>query len=113
MGQVLAWRLAAQFVTDNRSKTDYNAPMLSLAAWQVQSSTTDPYYTSLGANTYTAPSGQPCDNAYPCSSGGGRSGLSLGAKIAIGVLVPLFVLALLGLGIWGYFQHRRNMGRRR
>lgn len=86
---------------------DYNAPLLSLAAWQVQNSNIDPYYTTLQAGTYTAPSGQPCDDAYPCSSGGG--GLSTGGKIAIGVIVPVVVLALAGLAFW--FWRKRSKRR--
>lgn len=50
---------------------------------------TPPYYTRLAAGAYKVPSGHPCDNAYPCSSG-----LSTGAKIAIGVIVPVAVIAI-------------------
>ena len=59
----------------------------------------DPYYTSLQAGTFTATSGTPCDDAYPCESGGG---LSRGAKagIAVGVILGVLFLAALGLALW-------------
>ncbi|KAJ9110591.1 hypothetical protein QFC22_006709 [Naganishia vaughanmartiniae] len=87
---------------------DYNAPLLSLAAWQVMTNENDPYFTALQAGTFTASSGTPCDDAYPCSSGGG--GLSAGAKagIAIGVILGvLFILAL----IWALWWRKRRTGR--
>ncbi|KAJ9097153.1 hypothetical protein QFC21_004822 [Naganishia friedmannii] len=88
---------------------DYNAPLLSLAAWQVMTNKNDPYFTALQAGTFTASSGTPCDDAYPCSSGGG-GGLSAGAKagIAIGVILGvLFILAL----IWALWWRKRKTGR--
>lgn len=77
---------------------DYNAPILTLAAANVISNSADPFYTRLTAGTYASkrPGGTPCDAAFPCQ----RQGLSRGAKIAIGVVVPIVGLATLGLVAW-------------
>lgn len=89
---------------------DYNAPLLSLVAYELMNGTGDPFYTQLQAGTYNATPGQPCDEAYPCggedSQGGG---LSTGAKVAIGVVVPLAVLAIFFVGVW-YWRKRRARG---
>ncbi|KAI5451882.1 hypothetical protein NCC49_001184 [Naganishia albida] len=87
---------------------DYNAPLLSLSAWQIMTNENDPYYTSLQAGTFTATTGTPCDDAYPCGKEGG--GLSTGAKvgIAIGVILGVLVLAGLAFGLW---RRKRKTGR--
>ncbi|KAI0053068.1 glycoside hydrolase family 9 protein [Auriscalpium vulgare] len=84
---------------------DYNAPMLTLAAMHVLNDTSDPYYTRLQAGAYeqSKPSGQPCDPAFPC-----HSGLSSGAKIAIGVVVGLVGAVLLGLAGYYAYQVRKR-----
>ncbi|KAI0321872.1 family 9 glycosyl hydrolase [Amylostereum chailletii] len=81
---------------------DYNAPMLTLAAMHVLNDTSDPFYTRLQVGAFDArrPSGKPCDEAFPCSN----SGLSTGAKIAIGVVVSVVGLIIIGLG--AYYIHR-------
>ncbi|KAI0265157.1 family 9 glycosyl hydrolase [Gloeopeniophorella convolvens] len=83
---------------------DYNAPLLTLAAAHALSDTADPFYTRLQPGAYAAarPGGTPCDPAFPCHHGG----LSTGAKAAIGVVVSLVGLALIGLGAW-YVRRRR------
>jgi endoglucanase len=85
---------------------DYNAPVLTLVAHQILVGNTDPYYTALQPGTFTATSGSPCTDDYPCDDGGG--GLSTGAKIAIGVIVPVVVIGLI-LGAWWWY--RRKHGR--
>lgn len=70
----------------------------------------DPYYTSLQAGTFTATTGTPCDDAYPCDNeGGGGGGLSTGAKvgIAIGVVLGVLLLAGLAFGLW---RRKRKTG---
>ncbi|KAF9516184.1 glycoside hydrolase family 9 protein [Hydnum rufescens UP504] len=84
---------------------DYNAPILTLVAANVLSNSADPFYTRLTAGVYASkrPSGKPCDAAFPC----GHHGLSLGGKIAIGVLVPIAVLAI-GLAAWVVSRRSRR-----
>jgi endoglucanase len=81
---------------------DYNAPLLTLAALNVMNTSNDPVYTSLQAGAYQRPSGHPCDAVYSCS----LSHLSKGAKIAIGVVITIVGLALLG-GLF-YIVRRRQ-----
>lgn len=81
---------------------DLNAPMLTLAALHVMNDTNDPFFTSLPAGSYHKPAGHPCDGAFPC-----HTGLSKGAKIAIGVVVTVVGLLLLGLAFW-FFRGRNN-----
>lgn len=84
---------------------DYNAPLLTLTAAHVMGDTADPYYTRLQAGAYTAvkPQGRPCDNALTC-----HGGLSRGAKIAIGVVVSIVGLLIIGLSIWLVRRMRRG-----
>jgi endoglucanase len=57
--------------------------------------TGDPYYVKIQAGTYTIPSGQPCDDALPCSGSGGISKGAV-AGIVIGVILGLaLVLAVI------------------
>ncbi|THH09932.1 hypothetical protein EW146_g8536 [Bondarzewia mesenterica] len=86
---------------------DYNAPLLTLAAAHALTDTADPYFTQLQAGAYDAhkPSGIPCDPAFPC----GHSGLSTGAKVAIGVVVSVVGLFIIVLSAYLV----RRMGRRR
>lgn len=81
---------------------DLNAPMLTLAALHAMNDTNDPFFTRLSAGAYHKPSGHPCDGAFPC----GGSGLSKGAKIAIGVTITVVALVIIGL-LALYFQRRR------
>ncbi|KAG8955697.1 hypothetical protein FRC04_007688 [Tulasnella sp. 424] len=97
---------------------DYNAPFMSLAAYSVMNESNPPYYTALAPGAYDAvkPSGTPCDAVFPCKgqNGGGKSGLSKGAIIAIAVVVSLAGLFILGLALWWWFVVRaRRVGRAR
>jgi len=81
---------------------DYTAPMLTLAAMHVLNDTSDPFFTSLSAGAYqqNKPSGSPCDAAIPC----GGPKLPKGAKIAMGVILGLTALVIVGLGAtWIWF----------
>lgn len=62
--------------------------------------TANPFYTTLQAGTYSIPSGEPCDDALPCSSNGTNKGEIAG--IIIGVVLGILLI----LGIWGYWKRR-------
>ncbi|KAI0921378.1 hypothetical protein AcW2_006371 [Taiwanofungus camphoratus] len=87
---------------------DYNAPLLTLAAFSVMNTTADPYYTSLQPGSYqqVRPSGYPCDAAI--SLGCPHHRLSTGAKVAIGVVVSVVGAALLVLGAWWMVLAKRS-----
>ncbi|WWC88048.1 uncharacterized protein L201_002951 [Kwoniella dendrophila CBS 6074] len=87
----------------NEVALDYNAMIPTLASMQLINGTADPYYVDIKANTYSIPSGQPCDAALPCGGGG----LSKGAKAGIAIGVILGVLLILAL-IW--YWKRRQIG---
>jgi endoglucanase len=81
--------------------------MLTLAAMHVLNDTSDPFFTSLQAGEYEKkkPKGRPCDAAISC----GGPKLSRGAKIAIGVIVGLVGLVIVGLGsTWIWLRIRRG-----
>jgi endoglucanase len=63
----------------------------------VMSDSKDPYFTTLQAGAYykVKPQGIPCDDAYP--QGCIPPGLSQGGKIAIGVVITVVGLAIIGL----------------
>jgi len=81
--------------------------MLTLAAMHVLNDTSDPFFTRLQAGAYSAqkPGGKPCDDAFPCHSGG----LSKGAKISLGVVLSVVGCAIIIAAGWYY---RRLKGRR-
>jgi endoglucanase len=83
--------------------------MLTLAAMHVLNDTSDPFFTRLQAGAFAAkkPSGNPCDAAFNCHSG---SGLSTGAKVALGVALSLIGSAIIAAGTWYYYRRkvRRN-----
>ncbi|KAI9513161.1 family 9 glycosyl hydrolase [Russula earlei] len=85
---------------------DYNAPMLTLAAMQVLNNTSDPFFTRLQDGAFAAqkPSGKPCDAAFPCKGG---SGLSRGATVALGVILPIVGVAIIA-GTWYCYRLRRH-----
>lgn len=86
---------------------DYNPPLIAIAAWAVSNTTTDPYYTGLqGSATFAQ--GQPCDAAYPCSSGG--HGLSAGAIAGIVVAVLVALAIVIGLIIWLIRRRPKRFG---
>ncbi|KAI0248718.1 glycoside hydrolase family 9 protein [Lactifluus subvellereus] len=84
---------------------DYNAPMLTLAAMHVLNDTTDPFFTHLQAGAFATkkPGGKPCDAVFPC-----HSGISKGAKIAIGVVLPLIGFAIIAAAIWYYCRRKQH-----
>jgi len=92
---------------------DYNAPILTLAAYHVMAGDRDPFYTSLASGSYAPTPGLPCNDEYPCGGddggSGGGGGLSTAAKIAIGVVVPVVFLIGLAVGVWLWRRkkHRR------
>ncbi|KAI9447798.1 family 9 glycosyl hydrolase [Lactarius indigo] len=83
---------------------DYNAPMLTLAAMQVLNDTSDPYFTRLQAGAFAAnkPNGKPCDAVFSCH----HSGLSKGAKIALGVVLSIVGSAIAAAAIYIYRRRR-------
>lgn len=78
--------------------------MLTLAAMRVWNDTADPYFTRLQAGAYAAnkPNGEPCDDAFPC-----HSGLSKGAKIALGVVLSIVGSVMIAAAAYIY-RRRRN-----
>ena len=79
--------------------------MLTLAAMRVLNDTADPYFTRLQAGAYAAnkPNGEPCDDAFPCH----HSGLSKGAKIALGVVLSIIGCVMIAAAAHIY-RRRRN-----
>jgi endoglucanase len=79
--------------------------MLTLAAMQVFNDTSDPFFTRLQAGAFAAqrPSGQPCDAAFPC-----HSGLSTGAKVALGAVLSIVGIAIIVVGTWYYRRLRER-----
>jgi len=84
---------------------DYNAPLLTLAAMHVVNDTADPFYTSLKAGAYASkkPAGHPCDPVYDCTPS-----LSQGAKIALGVIITVVGLVIVGGIIYMIVRFRRS-----
>ena len=84
---------------------DYNAPLLTLAAMHASNDTTDPFYTSLKAGAYASkkPSGHPCDPVYHCAPPLGK-----GAKIAIGVIITIVGLVIIGGIAYMVVRYRRR-----
>jgi endoglucanase len=80
--------------------------MLTLAAMHALNDTSDPFFTRLQAGAFAAkkPSGNPCDAAFPCHSGG----LSKGTKIALGVTLSVVGCAVIAAGIW-YYARRKGL----
>jgi len=91
---------------------DYNAPLLTLIAYTLTNSslaTQDPWYTSLTAGSYdeVRPGGDPCDAAI--KTGCSASGLDEGSKIAMGIVITIVGLVLLGFaGYWGYVWRKEG-----
>lgn len=89
---------------------DYNAPLLTLAAYHVMTSDRDPYYTSLAEGSYSPTPGAP--EGYTSGGGddgGGGGGLNQASKIAIGVIVPVVVLAAVLAGFL-FWRRRKRRG---
>jgi endoglucanase len=90
---------------------DYNAPLLSLAAWKVQTDGNDPYYVRLqdGAHDSHRPPGtsRPCsDPSQPCPSNGIYN-FSRSKQIAVGVIMGLGGAAVLGMFLWYCWEWRK------
>jgi len=87
---------------------DYNAPMLTLAVMHVLSDTNDPFYTSLkaGAHEKVKPDGMPCDAAI--TEGCKGPSISRNGKIAMGVVLSVVCLFVLGLTAYWITLAQRN-----
>ncbi|KAI0722260.1 Six-hairpin glycosidase [Cerioporus squamosus] len=102
------WDLRSDWA-QNEVALDYTAPLLTLAAHALLSAAGDPYYTQVRAGAYdeVRPGGAPCDAAVQtgCKHQGG---LSKAGKIAVGVVVSVVGLILIGLGVFWVWHVRRN-----
>lgn len=80
--------------------------MLTLAAMRVLNDSSDPFFTRLQPGAFAAlkPSGSPCDAAFNCNSG---SGLSKGAKVALGIVLSL-IGCMIVAGTWFYYKRRKG-----
>lgn len=86
---------------------DYNAPMLTLAAMHVLNDNSDPFFTRLQAGEYekNKPKGTPCDAVFTC----GSHALPKGGKIALGIIIDIVGLIIVGLGAtWIWLGIRRG-----
>lgn len=88
---------------------DLNAPLLTLAGLHVINDSADPFYKRMQPGLYAAvkPSGTPCDAAFPCH----RNSLSKGAKIAIGVVITVVQLVIIGSLAYMFSLRRQNITR--
>jgi endoglucanase len=79
--------------------------MLTLAAMHVLNDSSDPFFTRLQAGAFPAkkPNGNPCDAAFNCHSG---SGLSTGAKVALGVSLSIIGITIVAAGMWYYCRRK-------
>jgi endoglucanase len=89
---------------------DYNAPMLAISAYHVATDVNDPFYVQIAAGTKVTPSGRPTDAAFPGGRSGSGNSLSQGAKIAIGVVVTVVGLVIVGL-VWRWLHLARKYKR--
>jgi endoglucanase len=90
-----------------QASLDYNAPLLTLAAWKVVTDGSDPYYVQLQAGAHEArkPQGdRPCQDPYAmCAS---DLPFTLPKQIAVGVamgivgIVVLILLLAYGIIYW-------------
>lgn len=90
---------------------DYNAPLLTLAAYSVMQTTVDPFYTSLqdGAYAKVKPTGLPCDAAI--KQGCPAPKLSPGARVAMALSITIVGVILIGMIVYWYYlgqKHKRN-----
>ncbi|KAJ4467541.1 9 glycosyl hydrolase [Lentinula aciculospora] len=98
---------------ENEVALDYNAPMLTLTAMHIVTDDIDPYFTQVGvgANENVKPKGQPCDDAIQDGCSGHR--LSVGGEIALGVVLGVTGLVVVGLLVtWLWIlRSRRGLGK--
>ncbi|WVQ78882.1 hypothetical protein IAT38_000973 [Cryptococcus sp. DSM 104549] len=89
----------------NEVALDYNAMIPTLASMQLKNGTSDPYYVNVAAGSFSPPSEDPCDAAFPC----GGNGLSKGAiaGIVIGVVVGVALILAAAWYIWRRRRARR------
>jgi endoglucanase len=93
---------------------DYNAPLLTLTAMHLSNTSTanalDPPYTALAAGAYAAkrPRGLPCDAVF--SQECGPPELPKSTKIAMGVVLTVVGLALIGGIGWWVYEIRKSGG---
>ncbi|EIM88135.1 family 9 glycosyl hydrolase [Stereum hirsutum FP-91666 SS1] len=97
------WDIRSDWV-ETEVALDYNAPMLTLAAWHVLNDSSDPFYTSLAAGSYSRPKGSPCDAALPCPI----PPLSWKGKVGMGVAIGVVGLVIVGLTLYLLIAGRRN-----
>jgi endoglucanase len=93
---------------------DYNAPLLTLAAYHVMNDTSDPYYTQLKEGEYEArrPQGRPCDASQDCSHGSTSTKLPRAGQIALGVIISVVGLVIVGLlAYWAVIELRGSPGK--
>ncbi|KAI0637947.1 Six-hairpin glycosidase [Trametes polyzona] len=101
------WDLRSDWV-QNEVALDYTAPLLTLAVQALVRGAGEPYYTQVRAGAYdeVRPGGFPCDAAV--QTGCKRGGLSTGGKIAVGVVVSVVGLIIIGLAAFWVWRTRRN-----
>lgn len=87
---------------------DYNAPLLTLAAYSVMQTTVDPFYTNLqdGAYAKVKPTGMPCDAVF--NQGCPPPRLSPGARVAMALGITIVGVILVGLAVYWYLLGQRQ-----
>lgn len=92
---------------------DYNAPLLSLVAWKVQTDGNDPYYVRLQEGAYEShrPSGtsRPCSRPDEPCPGNEAYRFSQAEQIAVGVLMGLGGAIVLFFALWFVWEWIRYM----
>jgi endoglucanase len=86
---------------------DYNAPLLTLAAYSVMQTTVDPFYTRLEAGAYAnvKPKGLPCDAVF--KQGCPPPRLSPGARVAMALGITIVGVILIGMTVYWYLLGQR------
>lgn len=100
------WDLRADWA-QNEVALDYTAPLLTLAAHALVAGAGDPYYTQVRAGAYdeVRPRGAPCDAAVRTGCSGPQ--LSRAGKIAMGTVVGVVGLVIVGLAAYWVYVARR------
>jgi endoglucanase len=76
--------------------------------------TSDPHYTQLKEGEYAAhrPQGRPCDASQDCSHGSGSVKLPRAGQIALGVIISVVGLVIVGLtAYWAVVELRGLSGK--
>jgi len=83
---------------------DYNAPLVYLAAWKVATDGDDPYYVRLQDGAYAShrPAGtsRPCSDPDDESCAGATIDFPQDRQIAVGVVMAVGALAVIGMWTW-------------